>query len=82
METDSEAKIACLVGGSVDVAGTIGTVSAAGVVTGLSAAGVTSGLAAIGSVLGGGMVAGLAIGTSAPLLVGGTTYGQYRWLKS
>jgi hypothetical protein len=50
-------------------------------VPGLGAAGVTSGLAAVGSVVGGGMVAGLAVTAAAPLAVGAAAYGLYKWLK-
>lgn len=71
------------VGGSAaGAAGSVATVSAAGSVTGLSAAGITSGLSAIGSVVGGGMVAGIAITLAVPVLTGGIAYGAYRAFKN
>lgn len=64
------------VGGS---ASTVAMISAAGSVSGLSAAGVTSGLAAIGSVVGGGMVAGVAVTTAAPVVAAaGVGYAAYK----
>ncbi len=66
-------------GGSVlSIGAMIALISEVGIVAGLSAAGVTSGLAAIGAIVGGGMVAGLAIIAAVPLLVGGALY----WLFS
>ncbi len=66
-------------GGSVlSIGAMIALISKLGIVSGLSAAGVTSGLAAIGAIVGGGMVAGIAIMAAVPLLVGGALY----WLFS
>lgn len=71
------------IGGS---ATTIAAVSGAGTVAGLSAAGVTSGLAAIGGVVGGGMVAGLAVTAAVPVsaaaIVGYGSYKAWKWLNS
>ncbi|MEA5523324.1 hypothetical protein [Limnoraphis robusta] len=64
------------IGGS---AATIATVSSAGSVAGLSAAGITSGLATIGRIAGGGMVAGLAVSASVPVVTAATVgYGAYK----
>lgn len=82
MKVDDKAKVAGAVSGLGGVGGSIGVVSAAGTVAGLSAAGVTSGLAAIGGVVGGGMVAGLAITAAAPLAIGAGAYGIFKWVKS
>ena len=81
MNTDDEAKVAGAVGGVAGAAGAVGTVAAAGSVAGLGAAGITSGLAAVGSVVGGGMVAGLAVTAAAPVAIGAAAYGLYKWLK-
>jgi hypothetical protein len=51
------------------LAGDIAAISGMGAVTGLSGAGITSGLAAIGSLVGGGMVAGVAVTVAAPAVV-------------
>ena len=56
------------------MAGMISLISASGVVAGLSAAGITSGLAAIGGIIGGGMLAGIAVVAAAPLVVGAILY--------
>ena len=56
------------------VAGMISLISASGVVAGLSAAGITSGLAAIGGIIGGGMLAGIAVVAAASLVVGAILY--------
>lgn len=69
-------------GGAVGAAGSVATVSAAGSVGGLSAAGITSGLAAIGSIVGGGMVAGIAITLAVPVITGSAAYGIYRAIKN
>lgn len=54
-------------GGVLGAAGAVAAVSATGTVAGLSAAGITSGLAAVGTVIGGGMVAGVAVLAFAPV---------------
>ncbi len=77
MEKETEAKVAAGVAGTATVGGAVGTVAAAGT-AGLSATGITTGLAAIGSVVGGGMVAGIAITAAAPLAVAAATYGIWR----
>ncbi|MBD2092007.1 hypothetical protein H6F67_19350 [Microcoleus sp. FACHB-1515] len=48
------------------IVGDVAAISSLGSVAGLSGAGIASGLATIGSVVGGGMVAGLAITVAAP----------------
>jgi hypothetical protein len=59
----------------------VGAVATLGV-PGLGATGITSGLAAVGGAVGGGMAAGLAVCVAAPVLIGGLSYGLYRWWKS
>jgi hypothetical protein len=81
MKDEDKGAIVAATGAAVGGASAIGTIAAAGAVTGLSAAGVTSGLAAVGSVIGGGMVAGLAVTAAAPLAVGAAAYGLFKWLK-
>lgn len=71
---DLVAKIMASGGSACTVAGMISLISASGVVAGLSAAGITSGLAAIGGVIGGGMLAGIAVVAAAPLVVGAILY--------
>lgn len=66
---DLVAKIMASGGSVCTVAGMISLISASGVVAGLSAAGITSGLAAIGGIIGGGMLAGIAVVAAAPLVV-------------
>ena len=77
MSQEDKSELACkfiAAGGStMTVGGMIAVISAAGV-PGLSAAGIASGLAAIGALVGGGMVAGIALCSAAPLVVGGTLY--------
>lgn len=68
-------------GGAAGVAGSVGAVSTAGVVSGLGATGITSGLAAIGSVVGGGMLTGLAVVAAAPVAAAGAGYGVFRVVK-
>jgi hypothetical protein len=76
------ARVASYVGAASGVAGGLAAVSASGAVAGLSAAGITSGLAAVGSVVGGGMVAGLAVTAAAPAVAAlGAGYGVYRLIK-
>lgn len=67
--------------GTAGVGASIGTVAAAGSVSGLGAAGITSGLAAVGSVVGGGMLAGLAITAATPVVAAAAGYGLYKWIK-
>lgn len=55
-------------------AGITAAISASGAVAGLSAAGITSGLAAIGGIVGGGMVAGVAVAAAIPLAAGTIGY--------
>lgn len=71
---DLVAKIMASGGSVCTVAGMISLISASGVVAGLSAAGITSGLAAIGGIIGGGMLAGIAVVAAAPLVVGAILY--------
>lgn len=71
---DLVAKIMASGGSACTVAGMISLISAPGVVAGLSAAGITSGLAAIGGIIGGGMLAGIAVVAAAPLVVGAILY--------
>ncbi|MEO4924169.1 hypothetical protein ABHZ32_08785, partial [Bacteroides uniformis] len=71
---DLVAKIMASGGSACTVAGMISLISASGVVAGLSAAGITSGLAAIGGIIGGGMLAGIAVVAAAPLVVGTILY--------
>jgi len=54
------------VGYLAGLAGDIAAISSMGAVSGLGGAGITSGLAAIGSLVGGGMVAGVAVTAVAP----------------
>lgn len=62
--------------------GSIAAVSAAGSTAGLSAAGITTGLAAIGGTVGGGMAAGAAITTAAPIAAAAAVgYGLYKAVK-
>jgi hypothetical protein len=79
-------RVASYAGVAVGTAGSIGAVSAAGTVAGLSGAGITSGLAAIGGSVGGGMAAGVAITTAAPVVAAvAAGYGIYKlvkWAKS
>ncbi len=81
MSNESDAAKVGAYGTVVGVAGSVGTVYAAGTVTGLGATGITSGLAAVGSFVGGGMAVGLFVTAAAPLVVGGTAYCLYKWLK-
>ncbi len=57
------------VGYLAGLAGDIAAISSMGAVSGLSGAGITSGLAAMGSLVGGGMVAGVAVTVAAPAVV-------------
>lgn len=69
-------------GAAAGTAGSIAAVSAAGSVAGLSGAGITSGLAAIGGTVGGGMAAGVAVTTAAPVAAAAAVgYGLYKAVK-
>ncbi|WP_373480900.1 lecithin retinol acyltransferase family protein [Geminocystis sp.] len=73
------------VGAVAGTAGAVGAIAASGSVAGLSAAGITSGLAAVGSVIGGGMVAGVAVTVAAPAVTAGAigfgAYKIWKWLS-
>lgn len=70
------------VGGGVLGFGSIAAaVSASGAVAGLSAAGITSGLAAIGTIVGGGMMAGVAVAAAIPLAAGAIGYAVIKGVK-
>ena len=71
---DLVAKIMASGGSACTVAGMISLISASGVVAGLSAAGITSGLAAIGGIIGGGMLAGIAVVAAGALEGGALLY--------
>lgn len=73
-KSEMAAKFIAAGGSTMTVGASIAAISALGV-PGLSAAGIASGLAAIGAFVGGGMVAGIAICATAPLVVGATLYG-------
>lgn len=73
-KNELSAKFIAAGGSTMTVGGMIAVISACGV-PGLSAAGIASGLATIGSLVGGGMVAGIAVCCTAPLVVGGALYG-------
>lgn len=79
-EKISEA-IGAVGGGGLGIGASIGAISALGSVGGLSAAGITSGLAALGSVIGGGMVAGVAVACTIPIAVGALGYGVVLLVK-
>lgn len=72
-EKISEA-IGAVGGGFLGFGSISAAVSASGVVTGLSATGISSGLAAIGGIVGGGMMAGVAVAAAIPLAVGALGY--------
>jgi len=78
---DSNAKKVAAAGATAGAAGSVAAVSTTGAVAGLGATGITSGLAAIGSIAGGGMATGLVITAAAPIAIGATAYGLYKWLK-
>lgn len=69
-------------GAAVGGATVFTAVATTGSVAGLSATGVTSGLAAVGSLIGGGMVAGIAVTAAAPILTGVAGYALYRYFSS
>ncbi len=72
-KSELAAKFVAAGGSTMTIGGMIALISAMGV-PGLSAAGIASGLAAIGALVGGGMVAGIAVCSAAPLVVGGVLY--------
>jgi len=74
-------KIGTIGGGVLGFGAISSAVSASGAVVGLSAAGITSGLAGMGALVGGGMVAGIAIVASIPMAVGGIGYGIMKGIK-
>lgn len=84
-ESRSAGRKATYAGAAAGTAGSIAAVSAVGT-AGLSGAGITSGLAAIGGTVGGGMAAGVALTTAAPVAAAGVVgYGLYKavkWFKS
>ena len=78
----SVARKATYGGAAAATAGGITAVSAVGTTVGLSGAGIASGLAAIGGTVGGGMVAGTALVTAAPVVAAaGVGYGAYKLWK-
>jgi len=79
-EKISEA-IGAVGGGVVGFGSIAAAVSASGAVAGLSAAGITSGLAAIGTIIGGGMMAGVAVAAAIPLAAGALGYGVIKGVK-
>ena len=80
-ETISE-KMGTVSAGGLGFASITAAVSASGAVVGLSAAGITSGLAAIGSIVGGGMIAGVTVVATIPILAGAAGYGLIRGIKA
>lgn len=84
-ESRSVGRKATYAGAAAGTAGSIAAVSAAGSVAGLSGAGITTGLAAIGGTVGGGMAAGVALTTAAPVaaaaVVGYGLYKAVKWFK-
>ena len=75
-------RLASYGGAIAGTAGSIAAVSTFGTTAGLSAAGITSGLSAIGGVVGLGMGAGVAIATTAPVLVAAAVgYSAYKAAK-
>ncbi len=78
-------RVASYVGAGAGTAGSIAAVNAVGTTAGLSAAGITSGLAALGGTVGGGMAAGVALASAAPVVaavaVGYGVYKAVRWFK-
>ena len=73
-KSELAAKFVAAGGSTMTIGGMIAVISACGF-PGLSAAGIASGLATIGSLVGGGMVAGIAVCSAAPIVVGGVLYG-------
>lgn len=73
-KNDLVAKIIAGGGSITSIGGVIALISASGVVAGLSAVGITSGLAAVGAVVGGGMLAGIAVVAAIPVAIGGILY--------
>ena len=81
MRNEKRKVVATTSAGAAGAVASLGAVLALGSVTGLSATGITSGLAAIGRMLGGGMLTGLVVTCTAPLVVAGTAYGLYTWIE-
>lgn len=76
------ARKATYAGAGATTFGGVATISFAGTTSGLSAAGITSGLAAIGSTVGGGLVTGIVLTTTAPVAVAvGAGLGIYKLVK-
>jgi|AntRauTorckE5430_2_1112549.scaffolds.fasta_scaffold12196_2 hypothetical protein len=80
-ETISE-KMGTVGAGGFGFASITAAVSASGTVVGLSAAGISSGLAAIGSIVGGGMIAGVTVVATIPILAGAVGYGLIKGIKT
>ena len=72
-KSELAAKFVATGGSTMTIGAIIALISACGF-PGLSAAGITSGLATIGALVGGSMVAGIAVCSTAPLVVGGVLY--------
>jgi len=68
-------------GGVLGFGSIAAAVGASGAVAGLSAAGISSGLAAIGTIVGGGMMAGVAVAAGFPLAAGALGYGVIKGVK-
>lgn len=85
-ESRAAGRKATYAGAAAGTAGSVAAVSALGTTAGLSGAGITSGLAAIGGTVGGGMAAGAAITTAAPVAAAAAVgYGLYKaakWFKN
>lgn len=76
-------RVASYAGAIAGTAGSIAAVSGVGTVAGLSGAGITSGLAALGGLIGGGMGAGVAIATTAPVIAAAAVgYTAYKSVKA
>jgi len=70
-----------IAGGTLGFASITTAISSAGVVAGVSAAGITSGLAALGAVVGGGMLAGIAVAAAIPIATGTLGYLTVKGVK-
>ena len=57
-------------------------IGASGTVTGLAGPGIVAGLYALGTLVGGGMVAGLAVTAAIPIATGGAGYGIFKGVKA
>ena len=70
------------VGGGILGFGSISAaISSLGAVTGLSAAGITSGLSTLGAIVSGGMVGGVLVAATIPIVAGVTGYGIIKGVK-